>query len=324
MSVLDPLAASLGLPPVSAPERWCGPGGPSLVQDFADYLDPAKAGQSPGDPPLLDPLYPALGVAFFVVSKYALDWLCGALGTTGTSNAFRFFCILHNAALCIYSAWTASIALPLLVRTHTERGFWASFGDDNDEVWNGGMGMTTYLFYLSKYYEFVDSYILIVKRRPVSWLQAYHHSGAVVSVWAGVVSRSPQAMWFTGMNSVVHTIMYAYYAFTAARMGHLVVFAKRWITRMQLSQFFIGIYAGGPLFWWAVGVDGIMKNVYPVMPKGQSVPGYLNPAQQAVTFGTWLYLVGLIVLFSNFYSKTYASEQQRRQQQGDANTKKSQ
>jgi len=46
-------------------------------------------------------------------------------------------------------------------------------------MWKAGMGRLAFLFYLSKYYEFVDTIILVVKRKPVSVLQTYHHAGAV-------------------------------------------------------------------------------------------------------------------------------------------------
>ena len=46
-------------------------------------------------------------------------------------------------------------------------------------MWNKGLGRLGYLFYLSKYYEFVDTMILVVKQKKVSVLQSYHHAGAV-------------------------------------------------------------------------------------------------------------------------------------------------
>jgi hypothetical protein len=52
-------------------------------------------------------------------------------------------------------------------------------------MWKAGMGRLAFLFYLSKYYEFVDTIILVVKRKRVLLLQTYHHAGAVrVQRWS--------------------------------------------------------------------------------------------------------------------------------------------
>ena len=43
-----------------------------------------------------------------------------------------------------------------------------------------------YLFYLSKYYEVIDSIILLLKGKKVGQLQSYHHAGALISMWIAV------------------------------------------------------------------------------------------------------------------------------------------
>ena len=45
-------------------------------------------------------------------------------------------------------------------------------------------------------WEFVDTFILIVKRKKVSLLQSYHHSGAVIAMWLLATSRSHGAIFF--------------------------------------------------------------------------------------------------------------------------------
>lgn len=68
------------------------------------------------------------------------------------------------------------------------------------EMWDNGLGYVNYLFYLSKIWEFVDTAVLIIKQKPVSMLQFYHHFGALLTMWGLVVARSNQTIVFVGLN----------------------------------------------------------------------------------------------------------------------------
>lgn len=43
-------------------------------------------------------------------------------------------------------------------------------------MWDGPIGLAAYIFYLSKYYEFVDTFILVLRKKPVIFLHVYHHA----------------------------------------------------------------------------------------------------------------------------------------------------
>ena len=77
--------------------------------------------------------------------------------------------------------------------------------DHDGLLWShAGLGFWSYLFYLSKYYEFIDTLILIMKQRKVSLLQTYHHAGAVISMWMLVTAKAPGSFIFVCFNSVIH------------------------------------------------------------------------------------------------------------------------
>jgi hypothetical protein len=66
--------------------------------------------------------------------------------------------------------------------SYTSKGMMSTYCDyaiGEQYMWKAGMGRLGFLFYLSKYYEFLDTAILIVKQKKVSLLQSYHHAGAV-------------------------------------------------------------------------------------------------------------------------------------------------
>lgn len=43
---------------------------------------------------------------------------------------------------------------------------------------------------MSKFYEVLDTVIILLKGRPSSLLQSYHHAGAMMSMWAGIRYQS--------------------------------------------------------------------------------------------------------------------------------------
>ena len=94
------------------------------------------------------------------------------------------------------------------------------------------------VFYVSKFYEFVDTWILILKGKEASFLQVYHHTGIAIAMWAACASSSNWVVWPVVLNSFIHTLMYTYFA--AATMGYRSPLAKM-LTTMQLTQFVVGI-----------------------------------------------------------------------------------
>jgi len=193
------------------------------------------------------------------------------------------------------------LGFPLEVESLQRRGLFETFCDIGEESWNNGMGYLQWLFYLSKYYEFIDTLILIVKKKEPSFLQEYHHIGAVLSMWSLVVTRTGLGYSFLLLNSGVHTIMYAYYASTVYPITRgMLSIVKRYITLMQITQFFIGvIFMAGPIIVALMGI-GI---------GGRTPDEFLNVCTTSVQrysiFFTFFYLLPLIMLFLSFYVRTY-------------------
>ena len=74
-------------------------------------------------------------------------------------------------------------------------------------IWNEGLAFYGWLFYLSKFYEVVDTLIILAKGRKSSLLQTYHHAGAMLCMWAGIRYMSPPIWMFVLVNSGIHAIM---------------------------------------------------------------------------------------------------------------------
>lgn len=88
-------------------------------------------------------------------------------------------------------------------------------------------------FYLSKYWEWVDTAFLITARKDVSWLQYTHHMSTAILVFANlspVISSASLLACFT--NTFVHVFMYFYFAFPHGILKKY----RQWITIIQIIQ----------------------------------------------------------------------------------------
>jgi hypothetical protein len=78
---------------------------------------------------------------------------------------------------------------------------------DTGRMWNEGLAFYGWIFYLSKFYEVVDTAIILAKGKRSSMLQMYHHAGAMLCVWAGIRYMAPPIFMFCLFNSCIHTMM---------------------------------------------------------------------------------------------------------------------
>jgi len=136
---------------------------------------------------------------------------------------------------------------------------------DVGRLWNEGLAFYGWLFYVSKFYEVVDTLIILAKGKTSSVLQTFHHAGAMMCMWAGIRYMSPPIWMFVLVNSGLHGLMvcfphfldqsdlltlpqYTYYALSTLEI-QVPQSLKRFLTALQISQFIIGAsYAVGHLF----------------------------------------------------------------------------
>jgi hypothetical protein len=123
-----------------------------------------------------------------------VDSLCKIHGTTGLGNA-----IGYNTN---DSKWESYSPLANLVAV-TGTPDPANLG----RLWNEGLAFYGWLFYVSKFYEVMDTAIIIAKGKRSSTLQTYHHAGAMMCMWSGIRYMSPPIWMFVLVNSFIHTLM---------------------------------------------------------------------------------------------------------------------
>ncbi|PIA15471.1 hypothetical protein COEREDRAFT_93267 [Coemansia reversa NRRL 1564] len=197
------------------------------------------------------------------------------------SSTFKRLVIGHNIALGAFSLWILVSMCWGLMTNLRAYGWYEGICDLRFAMWNDSLFRLSYYFYLSKYYEFVDTLIILYKGRRVSVLQMYHHAGAVITMWAGCYYIAVPIAFFVITNSAIHTWMYAFYALTAAGIRPP---GKQLLTSSQILQFIFGISCC--LFYLFC-------------------PGCENDRQKTAIYINLVYLFPLLGLFVSFFVQTY-------------------
>eukprot|EP00892_Ulva_mutabilis_P004697 jgi/Ulvmu1/259/UM001_0263.1 len=205
-------------------------------------------------------------------------------------NLFLFLLSLYMAIECVRQA-VANFARPgpkvegavgFRLYCNPNDGY-SPYGADTFSESGLALARVLYMHYISKAYEFVDTFIMILKKnnRQISFLHVYHHATTFFPVWWAVMKYAPGGdAWFCCfLNSSIHVLMYGYYL--CASIGLRLSFVKPLITLSQMIQFLAFLYQGSMI---------LIMNCY--RPRVSAV---LLVVQCAAFFA----------LFTNFFIKTY-------------------
>ena len=122
-----------------------------------------------------------------------IDALCKIHGPRGLGDA-----VTYNNTNDVWSSLNSNVLVgPSGLPDQTDVG----------RIWNEGLAFWGWWFYLSKFYEVLDTLIILVKGKRSTTLQKYHHAGAMLSMWAGMRFMSPPIWMFALVNSGIHAMM---------------------------------------------------------------------------------------------------------------------
>eukprot|EP01018_Ginkgo_biloba_P019514 Gb_31554 [translate_table: standard] len=193
--------------------------------------------------------------------------------------------ILSLSALMVIGCWVAA-------SFEMQRTRWLWGGSNKSKEWifcfpigtrsMGPVFFWSYVFYLSKYYEFVDTIILVLRKRPLTFLHVYHH--AVVVVMCFLWLEYSQSLQIIALitNALVHTLMYTYYFLCS--IGYPPPW-KKLVTNCQIVQFLFSFLVSIVLLWLHFIGDGCS-------------------GMKAWMFNA-LFNASLLVLFFNFHRRQY-------------------
>ncbi|MBN3302382.1 ELOV4 protein, partial [Amia calva] len=154
------------------------------------------------------------------------------------------------------------------------------------------MASVCWWFFFSKVIELLDTIFFILRKKnsQLTFLHVYHHGTMIFNWWAGVKYVAGGQSFFIGMvNSFVHIVMYSYYGL-AAIGPHMqrYLWWKRYLTALQLLQF----------------LAMIIHTTYNLFTDCD-FPDTMNMV-------VFLYCVSLVLLFSNFYYRSYLARKSKK------------
>lgn len=207
---------------------------------FTDALDERPLGSASW--------LPIMAAAYFV-SLTALKPFAGA---TWLQKPLKYFAVVNNALMCVYSTWAFVAVAAILAQNWSNAGYSvkAPFCDTQRDLLKT-MDYQLYIFYLSKYWEWIDTWVLVLKGKPVwppansqFFLHVFHHATTATVGWLAWRQELTVAWVGPLTNAFVHMLMYGYYTIVT-----VVPSAQKfgiYITPVQIFQFMLCLTSFAP------------------------------------------------------------------------------
>uniref|UniRef100_A0A7S3DFA5 Elongation of fatty acids protein n=1 Tax=Palpitomonas bilix TaxID=652834 RepID=A0A7S3DFA5_9EUKA len=242
----------------------------------------------PGKTLLADWRIPIGAAAVYLVTVFTLQKIMARVEKPFTLVGAT---VVHNIILCL---WSLAMWVGILVEL-ASLGMKMKWGNleevlfcdaDHAVVNKGRLYFWVYVFYISKFYELLDTVLLVLKKKELIFLHVYHHAITMILVWVCLESKMPVQWSCELLNSGIHILMYYYYAASAAKIQ---VWWKKYITTFQIIQFILTIFVQVYSMYYA----------YFISPR--PCPSFDTYANE---FGMFV-IISFLLLFIDFYRKTY-------------------
>ncbi|KAM9281993.1 very long chain fatty acid elongase 3 [Cariama cristata] len=147
-----------------------------------------------------------------------------------------------------------------------------------------------YLFVLSKLVELGDTMFIVLRKKQLIFLHWYHHITTMIITWYGYKDMVAGGGWLAVLNFSVHAVMYSYYSVRAAgfRVSRFLALA---ITLSQVLQILVYIILNILIIFWME--DKVCHTTW------------------RIVFLSSMAYLSLLVLFCNFFFKTYLRSTQK-------------
>ncbi|NXI98889.1 ELOV6 protein, partial [Psophia crepitans] len=147
-----------------------------------------------------------------------------------------------------------------------------------------------FLFALSKFVELGDTIFIVLRKKKLIFLHWYHHITAMIVSWCGYKDMAAGSGWLSALNFTIHAIMYSYYAVRAAGFQGSRSIAMV-ITISQMVQM----------------LAYVIMNVFIIIWMEEKV----CHTTWTIVFLSSMSYITLLVLFCNFFLKTYMSNTEK-------------
>lgn len=201
-----------------------------------------------GKTPMSHWMIPFFSLVAYIIIIYAFQYFMNYMyprenifeNTRPKGFELRIFTYLHNLFLCLLSMCMATGNLIESIRLYIKNDFSLEsiFCDPKSITTRGPLNFWTYIFYLSKYYELIDTLLMVAKRRPLSFLHVYHHIVTLALVYVALCDKMSLQWVAVVTNGYIHVLMYYYYSQAAVGVN---VSWKKYLTILQIAQFVLDL-----------------------------------------------------------------------------------
>jgi len=224
-----------------------------------------------------------------VVGIYVLivKWIGPYLMRNRKPFVLRYPILIYNLLMVAINSWIFNeIIWSLRFGTDT----WGCLPELNHSARDDRYMNAMYIFAASKFVELLDTIFFVLRKKytQISPLHVVHHATVpLVCYLMGKYVDSKAPGWFPMLNTLIHSLMYAYYALSA--LGPQIqkyLWWKKYLTQLQLLQF-------------------VLILIHPIhfllLPSGCG-----NPRVFIICCGG--NAIMYLVLFSNFYLQSYLTK----------------
>jgi fatty acid elongase 3 len=195
--------------------------------------------------------HPLIGMIVYLAGIFLLrHWM---RDRKAMNEVLRWPLALHNYFLCLLSLFMVIGISVRVAKIYLTEGFYHVYCGTADPFSDQRLLWWGFVFYLSKYYELIDTVFLVLRKRDLSFLHVYHHAIVLMVCWLAMNQQIVMG-WFTCFNNAsVHVLMYYYYAEQARGSGP--IWWRRYLTSMQMVQFVLDCTTSLPyIYFWKTGI----------------------------------------------------------------------
>lgn len=272
--------------------------------DWKQLVNPSDFQWIYGRTPFSHIQVPIIASIIYLVSLFLLQaWM-----KDRKAYVIKEFTFVHNVILTLLSTTMfVGTAYGAYLKYQSQGFFEGLVCEQESHPIRGPLFYWSYIFYLSKFYELVDSYLLVLKKKPLIFLHVFHHFVMPYVCWAGLEGKWCMALWTSSFwNSFVHIWMYYYYSIST--LGY-TSWWKKYLTGLQIYQFVSGVLYTAVYFYYYFGdikisiVDGYKISV----DFKQGCTGELW-----AVVGMFAVNCSFLYLFSNFFNEQYLKDRRSR------------
>lgn len=170
-------------------------------------------------------------------------------------------------------------------------------GDPYGSFIGGSSGTWVQFFILSKFPELIDTFFIIIHKKPLMFLHYYHHVSVLLYVWfCAYATVNPIAPVFGTMNYGVHAMMYGYYFLMAIGMKPKWL-NPMYITSAQILQMVSGIVTTAVALFYYLQTKSDVSKGLEVTCKATA----LELSAAVLMYGSYLFL--FVQFFAVRFSK---------------------